>query len=153
MSADTVVVNKKRGMAAVSVRLNPLGLLVLLMSVILIVAYMSGYLRSPFTTRYVSLKDLLSTSINVAKSGGAQVKAVHLSHNLNGEVKGKTKEGKDELKTEGDMKSHIAIKYGFLKAFPEVKVSDVSDTNCSHVSQTEVNKHGQTPNILLRLVY
>ena len=64
---------------------------------------------------------MLSVSIELAERGGiqtAEVKANHLK--LNAESKGLTKEGKKELKTDGDMQSHRAIIAGFHKTFPSL---------------------------------
>lgn len=68
------------------------------------------------------MKELLSVSIDLAEEGGKQTVLVKkdLKNNLNAESKGKTKEGKDELKTEGDMRSHRAIVAGLHHAFPEL---------------------------------
>lgn len=110
-------------MAAVNIRISPIGMLVIGVTAFVLLAYATGFVKSPFSTQKVSMRELLSASIDLAKKGGAKVKAVHESHILNEEEKSKTKEGKAELKTEGDMKSHIAIVYGFHKGFPDLTVS------------------------------
>ena len=77
----------------------------------------------------MSLKELLSVSIDLAASGGTRVRriqerALKESHGgdkqsaLGAKSKGLTKEGAKQLVTEGDITSHRSIVYGFNKAFP-----------------------------------
>lgn len=74
---------------------------------------------------------MLSASLELAEAGGLKVASVKKLHSLNAESKGKTKEGADEMKTDGDMQSHRAIVAGFHKAFPvlETRVSSVKPGN------------------------
>ena len=68
------------------------------------------------------MKELLSVSIDLAQKGGVKVKQVREQHDMHEVQKGKTLEGVNELKTDGDMQSHIEIMYGFTKAFPGLEV-------------------------------
>ena len=70
----------------------------------------------------VNLKELLSASIFVARLGGNAVKEIREKGTLHEEVKGKTKEGKDDLKSDGDMASHHIMYYGLKKGFPNINV-------------------------------
>ncbi|ELU05302.1 hypothetical protein CAPTEDRAFT_181179 [Capitella teleta] len=72
----------------------------------------------------VSLRELLSAGIDVARRGGDVVKKIRLGReeDLNAETKGKTLEGAAELKTEGDMQSHIAMMYALKKGFNGISV-------------------------------
>ena len=76
------------------------------------------------------MKELLSVSIDLAASGGAQVRRIQEKAlkdrkkagdgeaALGAKSKGLTKEGAKQLVTEGDISSHRSIVYGFNKAFP-----------------------------------
>lgn len=77
----------------------------------------------------MSLKELLSVSIDLAATGGSNVRRIqeralrdskndNKENALNAKSKGLTKEGAKEVVTEGDLNSHRAIVYGFNKAFP-----------------------------------
>lgn len=66
------------------------------------------------------MKEILSVSIDLAQRGGEQTVLVKKEHKLNAESKGKTKEGKAEMKTDGDMRSHRTILSGFHNAFPQL---------------------------------
>lgn len=72
----------------------------------------------------VNLRELLSAAIDVTRRGGDVVKKIRLgkSEDLNAESKGKTLEGAEELKTEGDMRSHIAMMYALKKGFSGLQV-------------------------------
>lgn len=71
-----------------------------------------------FYFQTVCLRELLSASLDLAEAGGTKVVEVKKAHKLNAESKGKTKEGANEMKTDGDMQSHRAIVAGFHKTFP-----------------------------------
>ena len=109
-------------MAAVNIKLNPLGVCLILLGVGCVTFYAMGGTKWFQSEQKVSMKQLLAVGIDLAKRGGLRVKEIHESNHLNKEVKGLTKEGAQELKTEGDMQSHRAIVYGFAKAFPGLKV-------------------------------
>lgn len=88
----------------------------------------------------VNLKELLSVSIELSERGGQQTEQVKLNHQkLNTESKGLTKEGKKEMKTDGDMQSHRAIMAGFHKTFPSLS-SRVSSTVLTHVTKSVNHK-------------
>ena len=90
-------------------------------------------LERHFSISQVSLKELLSVSIDLAATGGSNVRRIQeralreskKSENenaLHAKSKGQTKEGANEVVTEGDLNSHRAIVYGFNKAFPGEKM-------------------------------
>ena len=113
-------------MAAVSIRLNPVGVIIILAVLGCVGFYMFGGLSWFKSEQKISMKQLLSVSIELAKRGGQRVKEVKDGQNMNAESKGLTEEGKKELKTNGDLQSHRAIVYGFNKAFPGLKVGTPS---------------------------
>ena len=112
-------------MAAINLRLNPLGIAILLISLLLIVFYWFGGIHLIRPEPKISMKQLLCVSIDLAKRGGLRVKEIRESNRLQEKSKGRTKEGAKEMLTEGDLQSHRAIVYGFAKAFPGLKVSNV----------------------------
>ncbi|KAK6178760.1 hypothetical protein SNE40_011272 [Patella caerulea] len=130
-------------MAPVNVRLNPVGFVVFLVLGLSLAFYIFGLPKWFREEERVSMREVLSVSIDLAQRGGIKVKAVAELHKLNPVSKGKTKEGKDELKTQGDLESHKAIVYGFSKAYPGMKViSEEHDTTPIDLAAVpEVNKH------------
>lgn len=108
-----------------SVRLNPVGLAVLCGVVLLIIFFTSGSSQAgPAVTQgtKVSLKKLLSVAIAAAEKGGLEVVAVREEADLGETSKGKTKEGANDPKTNGDTRSHIQMYYGIKKVFPNLNV-------------------------------
>lgn len=73
-------------------------------------------------------------SIDLAELGGERVVAVKQEHKLHAESKGETKEGKQEMKTDGDMQSHRTILAGFHTAFPWLDSRVSIESNCSFAS-------------------
>ena len=107
-----------------SVRINPTGI-ALLCGVILLLVYLnSGSSRSETRTQpeTVSLKSLLSVAISVAEAGGREVVAVRNEADIGESSKGKTREGANDPKTDGDMRSHIQMYYGLKKMFPNILI-------------------------------
>jgi len=107
-----------------SVRINPTGI-ALLCGVILLLVYLnSGSSRSETRTQpeTVSLKSLLSVAISVAEAGGREVVAVRNEADIGESSKGKTREGANDPKTAGDMRSHIQMYYGLKKMFPNILI-------------------------------
>jgi len=107
-----------------SVRINPTGVAVMCGIVILIIFFNSGGggSRSSKVTDTVNLKQLLSVAIAVAEAGGKEVVAVRAEADLGESSKGKTLEGANDPKTNGDMKSHVQMFYGLKKAFPNLNI-------------------------------
>ena len=105
-----------------SVRLNPTGVAVLCLVVILLVYFNTGGGHVPASTDPVNLKQLLSVAIAVAEAGGREVVAVREEADIGQSSKGKTLEGADDPKTNGDMRSHIQMFYGLRKVFPNVNI-------------------------------
>ena len=71
----------------------------------------------------ISVRELLSASVDLAERGGREVVAVKKQHNENQQSKGETKEGANDPVTDGDYRSHVQIISGLRKAFPQLHVS------------------------------
>ncbi|XP_067121097.1 putative inositol monophosphatase 3 [Centruroides vittatus] len=103
-----------------------------------IYAYHVNYNKS----KVVNLKKVLEISIRIAEMGGDQVRKVKQKHQLRQWSKGKTKEGINDPLTEGDIKSHETMVYGFKKVFPDVKViSEEHDNRKVNLEDVETPKH------------
>ncbi|XP_033123614.1 inositol monophosphatase 3-like [Anneissia japonica] len=74
------------------------------------------------TDQQISLKELLSVSIEMAEMGGLEVVEVMKEKKLNEKSKGETREGANNPVTDGDMRSHRVMTHGMKKAFPNLKV-------------------------------
>jgi len=85
--------------------------------------YGSGFW--PSSDQTVDMHHLLAVSAQLAKLGGDRTFAIRKEYaaDVDATVKGKTKEGADELLTRGDMESHRIMRYGLEKTFPGVKVN------------------------------
>jgi len=115
-----------------SVRVNPTGVALLCGIIILLVYFNSGggggairgrgSVRAPGSSQTVNLKELLSVAISVAEAGGREVVAVRNEADIGETSKGKTKEGANDPKTDGDMRSHVQMYYGLKKAFPSIQI-------------------------------
>ena len=114
-------------MAAVNIRLNPLGAVVLGMIVVCLGLYafdVPNRLSSSAMKEEVSMRNILSVAIDLAQKGGDQVRQVRQGDeaSFGQKEKGETKEGAKEYLTQGDLRSHRSMYYGFKKAFPSLKV-------------------------------
>jgi inositol monophosphatase 3 len=110
-------------MAPVNIKVNPIGGIIFVVIGLCVCVYVFGFPSSWFKAQErVSMKELLAVSIQLAKRGGDRVKQIRENDTLAQKSKGKTKEGKDELLTMGDLESHRAILNGLLKSFPRIKV-------------------------------
>lgn len=109
-------------MAPANVRLNPVGIFVILVAVFCIFYYLFG-IPGFSQNEKISMRELLSVSVDLAERGGQRVKEIAQAHKMEAMEKGKTKEGAKEMLTEGDLESHRAIVYGFLKTYPGVTVT------------------------------
>merc|ERR1711971_529139 len=105
-----------------SIRVNPLGIAIVLCILVLLVFFNSGGSSRSSPTGKVNLKELLSVAIAAAEKGGERVVAIREGKDLGEESKGETLEGANDPKTVGDMQSHIAMFYGIRKAFPDINV-------------------------------
>lgn len=125
-------------MAPINIRINPLGGAVVITLVLVFFFYIFG-LPEFLTLREerVSMKELLSASVVLARRGGDRVREIRRDDTLQEKVKGETKEGAKELVSRGDMESHNAIFYGFAKVFPGLNVSIAT---CYLVSITLLQK-------------
>ncbi|CAH1772689.1 unnamed protein product [Owenia fusiformis] len=109
-------------MAAVSVKVNPIGIVLILVLFGSVVFYLLGGIDIFKRRETISMRELLSVSIELAKRGGERVREIRNDDNLAEKVKGKTQQGKNEYVTSGDMESHRAIYYGYFKSFPGINV-------------------------------
>ena len=84
--------------------------------------YSSGFW--PTSDQTVDMHHLLAVSAQVAKLGGDRAWSIRKEYitDVEATVKGKTKEGANELQTRGDMESHRIMRYGLEKTFPGLKV-------------------------------
>jgi len=87
--------------------------------------YSSGFGLS--SGEAVDMRHLLAVSAQLAKLAGDRTWSIRrqFSDDMDASVKGKTKEGANELLTRGDMESHLIIKFGLEKTFPGLKVLSV----------------------------
>merc|ERR1711936_280608 len=134
-----------------SVRMNPIGVLFICLVFVVLLYFNFGgssqnveHLRDKITTETVSLKALLSVSIEIAKRGGLEVKKIREQANIGEKSKGKTREGANNPVTDGDMLSHRAMYYGLQKAFPLVNIiseeDDVEEIAAASISNSEVDR-------------
>ena len=70
----------------------------------------------------VYLPALLSAAIDLAETGGYEVKAVHLGANIGVKSKGETDEGAQEFVTQADRRSHMKIVAGLKLVWPSLYV-------------------------------
>jgi len=111
-----------------SVRLNPVGVAVLCGIVFVIILFSGGGgssepdVADTPSVNPVSLRTLLAAAISAAENGGKEVVAVRKEADLGETSKGKTKEGANDPKTNGDMRSHIQMYYGIKKKFPGINI-------------------------------
>ena len=106
--------------SSVKLKANPLVLAFIVGFSICLVVWYSGMTQSPKPK--VNMKELLCAGIYVARLGGDAVKKIREEGILNQEVKGLTIEGAQELKSDGDMKSHNIMYYGLKRGFPFIHV-------------------------------
>jgi len=78
----------------------------------------------PLNENTVDMHHLLAVCAQLAKLGGDRTWSIRkeFTADMDASVKGKTKEGADELLTRGDMESHRIIQFGLKKTFPGLKV-------------------------------
>ena len=118
--SSSAVANGSKMAGSSTIKLNPLGIAVaaVLGCLVLWILGIPHYFFGS-TTQEVSLRELLSAGIDVSQRGGEIVKKIRLGKeaDMNAESKGKTLEGAEEMKTEGDMQSHIAMMYALRRGF------------------------------------
>lgn len=120
-------------MAPANVRLNPVGVIVAVVLAICIFFYVFGIPGFASNER-ISMRELLSVSVDLAQRGGKRVKEIAEDQTLDAKEKGKTKEGAKEMLTQGDLESHRAIMNGFLKTYPGITVRFVYFLFCTFFS-------------------
>jgi len=107
--------------------------IVILLLVYLCYNHSSGLWLSNDQT--VDMHHLLAVSAQLAKLGGDRAWSIRKEYStaMEASVKGKTKEGADELLTRGDMESHRIMRFGLEKTFPGLKVgSDYIYSRCQN---------------------
>ena len=109
-------------MAFAGVRLNPFGVIIVVCFGLFSFLYIFG-LPVLYRNDKVSMRELLSVSVDLAQRGGQRVKQIADNHKLNAKSKGMTNEGQQEMLTSGDIESHRTIVSGFQKAFPGLMVN------------------------------
>jgi len=116
--------NEEAAMRSVQMTKTGAGFILVSCIIILCVGYKysGGIWRSYDET--VDMHQLLAVSAQLAKLAGDRAWSIHKEHHTNLEtvVKGKTKEGADEMLTRGDMESHRIMRFGLEKTFPGLKV-------------------------------
>jgi len=133
-----------------SVRINPIGIIFMLVVFVIIVYFNLGsndsrasLLNDRVTTEAVSLKALLAVSIEMARRGGVEVKRIREQSNIGEKSKGKTKEGANDPVSDGDMLSHRQMYYGLQKAFPLVNIiseeSDPEEIDMSKIAEASIS--------------
>ncbi|XP_046397885.1 putative inositol monophosphatase 3 [Ischnura elegans] len=110
-----------------TVRLNPLGVCLLIGACILLFIYMNSGsnddARKELTSgTSINLKKLLLKAIDASVQGGWEVSKFKNDHNFHEQSKGKTKEGANDPVTDADFMSHCAMYQTMIQAFPNVKV-------------------------------
>lgn len=112
-------------MASSSVRLTRTGAIVIATGLAGLFLYSVAVpLSYRFFEEKISMKDLLSVSVDLARKGGDRVKAIREDPSrIKERVKGETKEGAKELMTAADLESHRIMHGGLSKAFPKLKVA------------------------------
>lgn len=112
-------------------RNGKLRLLVITGASVLLLFAVYRYFFGSCCERTVNMQRLLAVSVHLAKKGGDRLWSIRKGHvsgsdlaSLNAVVKGKTKEGADELLTQGDLESHTIIYSGLKASFPGLKVTE-----------------------------
>ncbi|XP_065569703.1 inositol monophosphatase 3-like [Artemia franciscana] len=95
-------------------------------------------LTSSDLSTVVSLKDLLKLAVEAVIKGGEQVKNVKEKSDLEVIVKGKTKEGVIDPKTQADMLSHQVMTSVFQEKAPGVKV--VSEEHADEILEVKAKE-------------
>ena len=135
-----------------SVRINPTGVAILCGIIILLVYFnsgggaaggLAGRPGGSTSSQTVNLKELLSVAISVAEAGGQEVVAVRKEADIGETSKGKTKEGANDPKTAGDMRSHVQMYYGLKKAFPNIQIISEEHDEVE-VDLSKIPKHSLT---------
>ena len=127
MSTIATTILQREGVMA-PIRVTRTGIIILFVAgVLLLYAVYSFHLafwhRATDGPTAVNMKELLSVSIDLARRAGDTVRRFREeAEGLGEKVKSKTKEGADEIVTNGDRESHRILWYGLAKAFPGVKV-------------------------------
>ncbi|OWF45045.1 inositol monophosphatase 3-like [Mizuhopecten yessoensis] len=109
-------------MGPANIKLNPIGAAMFLAVALCLIIYAFGVPKWFNREPTVSMKELLTASIELARRGGTKVKDIRLKNILEEKVKGKTAEGADEMLTQGDSESNRAIVYGMSKAFSGIEI-------------------------------
>lgn len=112
-----------------TIRLNPIGICVIIVLSVLFFSLNTNILRLNDESKsevgklsnFVDLRKLLIAAIEVAEKAGKEVISIRKG-DIGERSKGKTKEGAKDVVTIADYRSHCIMYYGMKKAFPKVKV-------------------------------
>lgn len=134
-------------MAPSGIRPSPLGIA---LAALLVIGTLY-WLSSDYTKHeeYVSMKELLISSIEFSERGGVVVKQLREDPDLEAKSKGDTKEGAKMLVTQGDLLSHRVMYQSFQNNFPHVyvvseekdSVPSDRDTSAGPAHNQEVDAH------------
>ncbi|KAM3928734.1 Golgi-resident adenosine 3',5'-bisphosphate 3'-phosphatase [Leptodactylus fuscus] len=152
-------------MAPMGIRLSPLGIGVFcLLGLGVLYHVYSGFLTWRFSTfllgertgDMVDLRELLAVAVRAAELGGVEVKTVRESNKLNENSKGKTREGADEMMTQGDLLSNKKMANLIKNSFPGVQVNseehlgedDKEGIYWDHVIPNEIKEIVKNPKLV-----
>lgn len=128
-----------------TIRLNKFGVCIVTFLLFLLIFYItSSYRNDSEKKKVVSLRKLLIASIETAIKGGKEVVTAHGSSDLNERVKGKTKEGANELITAADDRSNCAMYYSLTHTFPDITIiseESSSESGCRTHQTLELDQN------------
>jgi len=116
--------NEETAMRNVQITKTGAGFICVSCIIIFYVSYKYSSAIWPSNDETVDMHQLLAVSAQLAKLAGDRAWSIHKEQhsNLEAVVKGKTKEGANEMLTRGDMESHRIMRFGLEKTFPGLKV-------------------------------
>jgi len=117
-------------MRSVQITKTGAGFIGILSLLLFIICYKYGSGFWPLNDETVDMHHLLAVSAQLAKLGGDRAWSIRKQYTADMEatVKGKTKEGANELLTRGDMESHRIMRFGLETTFTGLKV--LSSVSC-----------------------
>lgn len=131
-----------------TIRLNRVGICVIIGACVLFVLYMNtNGLESHKTelrknTESVNLKKILAAAITVAVKGGKEVVLIKKSNDIGEKSKGNTKEGVNDPVTKADYKSHCVMYYGLTHSFSGLKIiseEHKAQSECTNISIIDID--------------
>lgn len=133
-----------------TVRLNPLGVFIIVaLSILFFVSLNTNLLRpydsskkeSTVSQNSINLRKLLSDCIVLAEAGGRKVVEIRKDTDIGETSKGKTKEGAKNVVTRADYNSHCIMYYGLKEAYPTIKViSEEKNKDCTGIPTLDTSQ-------------